>query len=43
MTAARSVALDDKYLCDAGKAYMNGIQALVRLTLAQHRRDALEI
>ncbi len=41
MTAARSVVLDDKYLCDAGKAYMNGIQALVRLTLVQHRRDAL--
>jgi len=34
------VSLDDKYIRDAGKAYMTGIQALVRLVLAQHRRDA---
>lgn len=39
---ATPVNLDDKYLSDTGSAYMNGIQALVRLTLAQSRRDALQ-
>ncbi|MGF6781568.1 indolepyruvate ferredoxin oxidoreductase family protein [Paraburkholderia sp. GAS334] len=33
------MSLDDKYMCDEGTAYMTGVQALVRLTLAQHRRD----
>ena len=37
----KSLSLDDKYLLDQGSAYMTGIQALVRLTLSQHRRDAL--
>jgi len=36
----QTVSLDDKYVRDEGKAYMTGIQALVRLVLAQHRRDA---
>ena len=36
----KSLSLDDKYLCDEGHAYMNGMQALVRLTLSQQRRDA---
>lgn len=34
-------SLDDKYKSDEGTAYMTGIQALVRLTMAQTRRDAL--
>jgi len=38
--AAKTLSLDDKYVCDEGKAYMSGIQGLVRLVLAQHRRDA---
>ncbi|MFT3666439.1 indolepyruvate ferredoxin oxidoreductase family protein [Piscinibacter sp.] len=38
--AKKPAALEDKYLCDAGMAYMTGIQALVRLALAQKRRDA---
>ena len=37
----KDVSLNDKYVGDAGSAYMNGIQALVRLALAQTRRDAL--
>jgi indolepyruvate ferredoxin oxidoreductase len=34
------ISLDDKYLRDEGHAYMNGMQALVRLALSQQRRDA---
>ncbi|WP_207005557.1 indolepyruvate ferredoxin oxidoreductase family protein [Trinickia mobilis] len=34
------LTLDDKYSSDQGSAYMTGIQALVRLALAQNRRDA---
>lgn len=34
------MSLDDKYLSDQGSGYMTGIQALVRLALAQNRRDA---
>ena len=32
-------ALDDRYRKDAGRAYVNGMQALVRLLLVQRRRD----
>ena len=39
--AAKDVSLNDKYVCDEGMAYMNGIQALVRLPMSQTRRDAL--
>ncbi|WER50804.1 indolepyruvate ferredoxin oxidoreductase family protein [Cupriavidus sp. WKF15] len=38
---SKDASLNDKYVCDQGTAYMTGIQALVRLTLAQKRRDAL--
>jgi indolepyruvate ferredoxin oxidoreductase len=31
--------LDEKYLCEEGAVYLTGIQALVRLTLDQHRAD----
>ena len=37
----KDVSLEDKYLRDDGTAYMTGIQALVRLPLAQTRRDTL--
>ncbi|GAB4571682.1 MAG: indolepyruvate ferredoxin oxidoreductase family protein [Rhodothalassiaceae bacterium] len=36
----RPVTLDDKYLLEKGRAYMTGIQALVRLPIVQRRRDA---
>ncbi|MBQ1494944.1 MAG: indolepyruvate ferredoxin oxidoreductase family protein, partial [Acinetobacter sp.] len=36
----KDVSLDDKYISDNGTAYMTGIQALVRLPLAQTRRDS---
>lgn len=36
----KGLTLDDKYVLDAGSGYMTGIQAIVRLALAQHRRDA---
>jgi indolepyruvate ferredoxin oxidoreductase len=36
---ATGYALEDRYLKDAGRAYVNGMQALVRLLLVQHRRD----
>ena len=35
----RQVSLDDKYTLPAGRAYMTGIQALVRLPLMQRQRD----
>ena len=34
------VTLDDKYTLGAGRVYMTGTQALVRLLLAQKQRDA---
>ena len=34
------VSLDDKYTLTQGRAYLNGIEALVRLLLVQHMRDA---
>ena len=35
----QAVTLDDKYVSDADRVYLTGIQALVRLTLVQRRRD----
>ena len=37
--ALSSVTLDDKYTLERGRAYMSGIQALVRLPMLQHARD----
>jgi len=34
-----AATLDDKYKLDQGRVYMNGIQALVRLTMMQRQRD----
>lgn len=36
---ASTVSLDDKYLLDKGRAYLTGIEALVRLPILQHQRD----
>ena len=36
-----SVTLDDKYSLEHGRAFMSGVQALVRLPMLQQRRDAL--
>ncbi|MBE9539727.1 MAG: indolepyruvate ferredoxin oxidoreductase family protein [Proteobacteria bacterium] len=39
-TQARpKVSLDDKYALDTTRAYMTGIEALVRLPMLQHQRD----
>jgi indolepyruvate ferredoxin oxidoreductase len=35
-----AVSLDDKYTLTEGRVYLTGIQALVRLPIDQHRRDA---
>jgi indolepyruvate ferredoxin oxidoreductase len=37
--ALNSVTLDDKYTLERGRAYMSGIQALVRLPMLQQQRD----
>ncbi|WP_042301976.1 indolepyruvate ferredoxin oxidoreductase family protein [Paraburkholderia kururiensis] len=37
--ALTSVTLDDKYTLERGRAYMSGIQALVRLPMLQQERD----
>ena len=34
-----TVTLDDKYTLDSGRAYLNGIQVLVRLPMMQRARD----
>jgi indolepyruvate ferredoxin oxidoreductase len=39
--ALDSVALDDKYALETGRAFMSGVQALVRLPMLQRTRDAL--
>ncbi len=39
--AIESVTLDDKYALDRGRAFMSGVQALVRLPMLQRTRDAL--
>ena len=35
----RQVQLDDKYTIQTGRAYMTGIEALVRLPMLQQQRD----
>ena len=37
--AFHHISLDDKYAFDATRAYMTGIEALVRLPMLQHQRD----
>jgi len=37
--ALESVTLDDKYTLDRGRAFMSGVQALVRLPMLQRARD----
>ncbi|MCM5682863.1 indolepyruvate ferredoxin oxidoreductase family protein [Schlegelella sp. S2-27] len=39
--ALESVTLDDKYALDHGRAFMSGVQALVRLPMLQRTRDAM--
>ncbi|MBN8510552.1 MAG: indolepyruvate ferredoxin oxidoreductase family protein [Burkholderiales bacterium] len=38
--ALESYTLDDKYTLSAGRAFMSGVQALVRLPMLQRQRDA---
>ncbi len=40
--ALERVTLDDKYSLDHGRAFMSGVQALVRLPMLQRLRDAAE-
>jgi len=40
--ALETVTLDDKYSIDHGRAFMSGVQALVRLPMLQRTRDARE-
>jgi len=37
--ALESVTLDDKYTLASGRAFMSGVQALVRLPMLQRQRD----
>src|SRR5437763_16656130 len=37
--ALAAVTLDDKYTLERGRAYLTGIQALVRLPMMQRQRD----
>ena len=39
--ALATVTLDDKYSLDHGRAFMSGVQALVKLPMLQRQRDAL--
>ncbi len=39
--ALERVTLDDKYRLDTGRAFMSGVQALVRLPMLQRTRDAM--
>ena len=39
--ALEQASLDDKYSLDSGRAFMSGVQALVRLPMLQRQRDAL--
>ncbi len=41
LRALEKVSLDDKYALDQGRAFMSGVQALVRLPMLQRTRDAL--
>ena len=38
--ALSEVSLDDKYALDSGRAFMSGVQALVKLPMLQRARDA---
>ncbi len=38
--ALETVSLEDKYTLDQGRAFMSGVQALVRLPMLQRQRDA---
>ena len=40
--ALADVTLDDKYSLDVGRAFMSGVQALVKLPMLQRQRDALQ-
>ncbi len=40
--ALESVTLDDKYALEEGRAFMSGVQALVKLPMLQRQRDALQ-
>ncbi len=40
--ALEAVTLDDKYRLEHGRAFMSGVQALVRLPMLQRQRDALQ-
>ncbi len=40
--ALENVTLDDKYSLDVGRAFMSGVQALVKLPMLQRQRDALQ-
>ena len=40
--ALETVTLDDKYSLDHGRAFMSGVQALVKLPMLQRQRDALQ-
>jgi indolepyruvate ferredoxin oxidoreductase len=39
--ALATITLDDKYALDHGRAFMSGVQALVKLPMLQRQRDAL--
>ena len=39
--ALETATLDDKYSLSSGRAFMSGVQALVRLPMLQRQRDAL--
>jgi indolepyruvate ferredoxin oxidoreductase len=39
--ALETVTLDDKYALETGRAFMSGVQALVRLPMLQRHRDAM--
>ena len=41
LKALQTVTLDDKYALDHGRAFMSGVQALVRLPMLQRTRDAM--
>jgi indolepyruvate ferredoxin oxidoreductase len=38
--ALQTASLDDKYSLASGRAFMSGVQALVRLPMLQRQRDA---
>src|SRR5690606_27924 len=42
LQALASLSLDDKYALGHGRAFMSGVQALVRLPLLQRTRDVAE-